>query len=88
MFEFLEPFLGDKFLACSNLLAVIFIAIHLVCEFGHYIHEFISSRKDAKKLDNNNELLHNLVQRIERIEQTMSTKKCPLKDEDHVIHIK
>lgn len=82
MIGFIESLLGDKFLAYSNLIAVFFIAIHLICEFGHYIHEFLSRRKDAKKLSDNHGMLQDLVSRVEKIEVTMSTKKCPLKKED------
>lgn len=77
-----ELFHNKDLLTASNWAAVFFIAIHLICEFGHYIHEFISRRKDTKKLSDNHGLLQNLVTRIEKIEETMHNKKCPLKRED------
>lgn len=82
MQELVEVLLGERFLAFSNLLAVFFIAIHLTCEFAHYIHEFISSRKDAKRLDTNNGLLENLVVRVETLESTINNRKCHLVDKD------
>jgi len=91
MRELLDVILGDRFLAFSNLLAVIFITIHLTCEFVHYIHEFVSHKKDGKKLTANNKLLTDMMVRIEKIEQTQQARcsqQCPLKkkteDKDYV----
>jgi len=91
MQELLDVLLGERFLAFSNLLAVVFITIHLTCEFGHYIHEFVSRRKDAKKLTANNRLLTEMMTRIEKIEKTQEARgghSCPLKkkmeEEDYV----
>jgi len=80
--DIVELFYNKDLLTASNWAAVLFITIHFMCELGHYIYEFVSRRKDTKKLDVNNDLLQNLVNRIEKIEVTISNKKCPLKQED------
>ena len=86
--EFVEIIGGTKTLTATNVILAVCIIFHMVCEFGHYIHEYISRKRDGNKLESNNKLLLDLAKRVEKIEQTMSTKRCPLKEEDHVIHIK
>jgi len=86
--EFIDVIGGTKTLTVTNVVLAFCIIFHMLCEFGHYIHEFISRKRDGNKLDSNNKLLLDLAERVEKIEQTMSTKRCPLKDEDHVINIK
>lgn len=73
---------GSKTLTVTNIILAVCIIFHLICEFGHYIHEFISRRKDTRKLSDNNGLLQNLISRVEKIEETISNKKCPLKKEE------
>lgn len=79
--DIVELFYNKDLLTASNWAAVLFITIHFVCELGHYIYEFVSRRKDTRKLDVNNELLHGLANRVEKMEEVMANKKCPLKGE-------
>lgn len=73
---------GAETLTVTNVILCVCIIFHLVCEFCHYIHEYLSRKKDAQKLSDNHGLLQNLVSRVENIETTISSKKCPLKKDD------
>lgn len=71
-----------KTLTITNCVLAVCIIVHLICEFGHYIHEYLSRKKDTKKLTANNELLHDMKVRIEKIEKTQEERgrhNCPLK---------
>jgi hypothetical protein len=83
MKELLDIVLGDRFLAFSNLILICCLAFHQLCEWAHYIHEFFSHRKEAKRLVANNKLLTDMMSRIEKIEKTQQERggqQCPLKN--------
>ena len=71
--------LGERFLAFTNFILAFCIIFHLVCEFSHYAYDYLSRKKDTMKLDLNNELLQDLVSRVQKMEETIGNKKCPLR---------
>jgi len=78
MKELLEFLGGTKTLTITNLILSVCIVFHLCCEFAHYIHEFISRRKESKLFKTNNKLLTEMSARIEAIEKTQKERgKCP-----------
>jgi len=56
-----------KWLEIWNIVLSILVTIHLISEYFHYIHEFISQRKKSK-------ILLELKQKIQFIES--NCKKC------------
>lgn len=78
-----ELILNKELLTISNFVLASCIVFHLICEFTHYIHEFLSRRKDAKKLTKSNELLTDVLARVEQIEKVQAENgngSCPLKE--------
>jgi hypothetical protein len=69
---------GSKVLTVTNIILSVCIIFHLICEFTHYIHEFISRRRDSKKLIDNNQLLCAIKKLIEE-----RGRECPLKGGTH-----
>lgn len=91
MLDFFDMILNhEKLLTFSNFVLASCIVFHLICEFTHYIHEFISRRKDGKKLTKSNELLEDVLERVENLEKVHAENMdsiCPLKEngeEDYV----
>lgn len=81
MQEILDLIGGEKTLTITNLILATCIIFHLACEFLHYIYSFIASRRGAKKLDISNGLLQSLVERVEKLENTVDNRKCHLVEE-------
>jgi len=70
---------GSKTLTVTNVILSVCIIFHLCCEFAHYIHEFVSRRKQGQELKANAALLKELKELIERIEAQNGNgckKKC------------
>lgn len=68
MQELMEMLLGERFLAFTNFILAFCIVFHICLEFAHYTHEFLSRKKDAKKLNHNNELLQDVLSKIDKLQ--------------------
>ncbi len=54
----------------TNAILTVCIIFHLICEFTHYIHEFLSHRKERNQVKENVILLKKMMGRIKEIEKT------------------
>lgn len=75
-------------LTITNVVLAVCILFHLFCEFAHYIHEFLSHRKERKQSKANGELLKevkvllvdakDVLEKISKVqEQRAKNCKCP-----------
>lgn len=71
--EIYELVSGSKALTVTNVILAFCIIFHLFCEFVHYIHEFISRRRQGKELKANGAVLKELKELVERIEKTQNS---------------
>jgi len=78
MIEFLQH---PEYLSITNVVLSVCIVFHLACEFFHYIYSFLTSRKDSKKINSNNELLFELNERVKYLEGVH--KSCEKINCDH-----
>lgn len=71
----------QQYLPITNIVLAFCIVFHLACEFFHYIHSFLSSRRDGKKISVSNELLFELIERVKYLES--AHKDCEKLNCDH-----
>lgn len=69
MENFIELITNQEILTISNLILAFFICFHIVCEFAHYIHEYVSRKND-------NELLSEVNERLKILKLEMDQRKC------------
>lgn len=62
-------------LTITNIILSFFIFIHLCCEFFHYIHEFLSSKKNEIKLKDLLKLVKELIEDKDNCPHKKSKKK-------------
>jgi len=81
MEDLIKLILGEKFLAFTNFILAFCILFHLICEFAHYIHEYVSKKNSDRKLEKNNKLLERLLGRVSKLEKKIATCKKRKSDE-------
>lgn len=68
---------GKDTLTITNIILSMCIVFHLICEFSHYILEFIGGRKKSR-------LLNDLLSRVSKLEEVIesNSNKCPFKKKE------
>lgn len=68
---------GVEWAVIWNFILCILVSVHLITEYAHYIHEFLSQRRKKKLLDH----IHEDIEKIMKNQQDYHDE-CPMRKKD------